>query len=184
MDHFKDGSDFGVKIEYFVEDEPLSTAGALYPHKSKLSERFLVLMGDHVTNINIEKFISTHQKTGAIATIAAKKHKTSLEYGVIEADDSKRITSFSEKPVINYLLNTGMYVLEPKIFDYIKPKEDFARNVFPKMLSAGENLSVHKFSREYWIDIGRVKDYERMRELFSIVDLATELPSALKLREE
>ncbi len=184
MDHFKDGSNFGVKIEYFVETEPLSTAGALYPHKDKLNERFLVFMGDHVTNINIEKFLKTHEKTGAVATIAAKKHKTSLEYGVIDADENKLITNFQEKPVINYLLNTGMYVLEPKVFDYIKPKEDFAKNVFPKMLEAKEKLAVHKFSREYWIDIGRVKDYERMRELFSVVDLATELPSALKLHEE
>ena len=118
MDHFKDGSDFGVHIEYFVEDEALSTAGAIYPHKDKFKETFLVFMGDHVTNINIEKFVKVHNKSGALATIAAKKHKISLEYGVIEANNKGIITNFKEKPTINYLLNTGMYVLEPKVFSF------------------------------------------------------------------
>ncbi|MBD3397769.1 NTP transferase domain-containing protein [Candidatus Micrarchaeota archaeon] len=186
MNHFEDGSKFGVNIDYFVEDEALFTAGALYPHKDKLKdERFLVFMGDHVTNINIEKFIKTHEKTGAVATIAAKKKKVSLEYGIIDGDEkTKIINGFEEKPVVNYLINTGMYLLEPKALEYIKPKEDFAKNVFPRMLKANEKLGFYKFSREYWIDIGRVKDYERMRELFSVIDLARDLSPPLDMYEE
>jgi len=184
MDHFGDGSKFGVKITYFIEDAPLYTAGALYPHKDQFKETFLVFMGDHITNINIEKFVKAHKKSGAVATIAAKKRKTSLEYGIIEANDDDVVTSFKEKPVINYLINTGMYVLEPKVLDYIEPKEDFAKNIFPRLLEAGEKVTVYKFSREYWMDIGRVKDYERMRELFSVADLATQFPISLELGEE
>ena len=184
MEHCGDGKEFGVNIEYFVESDPLSTAGALYPHKDLFTETFLVFMGDHVTNINVGKFIKAHKKTGAVATIAAKKHKTSLEYGVIGAGKDKIITGFKEKPVVNYLLNTGMYVLEPKVFNYIEPKDDFAKNVFPRMLKADEKLGVYTFSREYWLDIGRVKDYERMRELFSVIDLARELSPPLDTHEE
>lgn len=180
MGHFGDGKEFGVNIEYFVEDEALSTAGAIYPHKGKFKETFLVFMGDHVTNINIKKFLKAHKETGAIATIAAKKQKVSLEYGIIESEDEKIITGFREKPVIHYLINTGMYLLEPEVLKHIKPKEDFARHVFPRLLESKEKLGVYKFSREYWIDIGRVKDYERMRELFSIADLAKEMPLDLE----
>ena len=176
MDHFGDGSEFGVNIDYFVEEEALFTAGAFYPHKEKLKdEKFIVFMGDHVTNINIERFIKTHEEIGGMATIAAKKKKTSLEYGIIESEDEKVIKGFREKPVVNYLINTGMYLFEPETLEYIKPKEDFAKHVFPRMLDAGEKLGMYKFSREYWIDIGRVKDYERMRELFSVSDLVTDL---------
>lgn len=186
MDHFGDGSKFGVNIDYLVEDEALFTAGSLYPHKDKLKdERFLVFMGDHVTNINIEKFLKTHEKTGALATIAVKKKKLSLEYGIIEGNEKTKILrSFQEKPVMNYLINTGMYILEPKALEYIKPKEDFAKNVFPRMLEAKEKLAFYKFSREYWIDIGRVKDYERMRELFSVIDLARDLSPPLDTYED
>jgi mannose-1-phosphate guanylyltransferase/phosphomannomutase len=176
MDHFGDGSSFGVDIDYFVEEEALFTAGALYPHKDKLKETFLVFMGDHVTNLGIRQFVETHKKLKATATIAVKKQKVSLEYGIIESENEKVVSGFREKPVVNYLINTGMYVLEPKVLDYIKPREDFAKHVFPRMLKAGEKIGMHKFGRGYWIDIGRVKDYERMRELFSVADLARELP--------
>lgn len=176
IDHFGDGKDFGVDIEYLVENSPLSTAGALHPHKGKFKEPFLVFMGDHVTNIDVGKFISAHKKSGAIATIAVKKQKLSIEYGVIDSSDEKVVDDFREKPVMNYLINTGMYVLEPKVFEYINAKEDFAKNVFPRMLKAKEKIAIHKFGRGYWIDIGRVRDYERMRELFSVADLAKGLP--------
>ncbi|MFP3949664.1 MAG: NDP-sugar synthase [Candidatus Micrarchaeia archaeon] len=186
MNHFGDGTNFGVNIDYFVEEDALFTAGAFYPHKDKLKdERFLVFMGDHVTNINIERFLKIHEKTGAVATIAVKKKKVSLEYGIIDGNEkTKAIRGFQEKPVVNYLINTGMYILEPKALDYIKPKEDFAKNVFPRMLEAKENLAFYKFSREYWIDIGRVKDYERMRELFSVIDLARDLSPPLDTYED
>lgn len=183
MDHFGDGAEFGVNIEYFVEDSPLFTAGAIYPHKDKFKEPFLVFMGDHVTNIDIPKFMETHRKSGAIATIAAKKRKLSIEYGVIDSEDEKIVDDFREKPVINYLINTGMYVLEPRALNYIEEKEDFAKHVFPRMLAAKEKIALHKFGRGYWIDIGRVKDYERMRELFSVADLARGLPP-LELEKE
>jgi NDP-sugar pyrophosphorylase family protein len=177
MEHFGDGGDFGVKIEYLVEDEALFTAGALHPHKEKFQDGpFLVFMGDHVTNIDVGKFVKAHEKSGAIATIAVKKQKQSIEYGVIDSPDEKYVKDFREKPVVHDLINTGMYVLEPRVFDYIGEKEDFARDVFPRMLKAKEKIAIHKFSRGYWIDIGRVKDYERMRELFSVADLARGLP--------
>lgn len=177
MEHFGDGKSFGVDIEYFVEDAPLFTAGAIYPHKDKFKEPFLVFMGDHVTNIDVGKFVETHEKSGAIATIAVKKRKLSIEYGVIDSTGEKFVDDFREKPVMNYLINTGMYVLEPKALGYVKEKEDFAKDVFPRMLKAGEKIAIHKFGRGYWIDIGRVKDYERMRELFGVADLAKGLPS-------
>lgn len=165
MDYFGDGKKFGVKIEYFTENEPLSTAGSIYPHRKNLKERFIVMMGDHVTSINIKKLLETHEKSKALATIAVKIHKTPIEYGVIGADRSGKVVEFREKPVVEHLINSGIYVLEPEALNFIKPKEDFAKNVFPRMLQEGKKLQVHNFA-ELWLDIGRVSDYERARALF------------------
>ena len=117
----------------------------------------------------------------AVSLKKKKQKKNILREG---NEKTKILRSFQEKPVMNYLINTGMYILEPKALEHIKPKEDFAKNVFPRMLEAKEKLAFYKFSREYWIDIGRVKDYERMRELFSVIDLARDLSPPLDTYED
>lgn len=166
MNHFGDGKKFGVKIDYFIEDEALGTAGCMYPQKSKLKGTFLVLMGDQVTDIDIKKMLDSHKKSGATATIAAKTIQTPIEYGVIEASAKGQISGFKEKPVLENLINTGIYVLEPEVLEFIRPKEDFAKNVFPRLLEAGKRLHAYKMEKEYWLDIGRVSDYEKIRSLF------------------
>lgn len=172
MNHFGDGKKFGVKIDYFIEDEALSTAGSIYPHKGKLKSTFLVLMGDQITNIDFKKMADAHKKSGAIVTIAAKTIHTPVEYGVIEVSAKGQISGFKEKPVLENLINTGIYILEPEALEYIKPKEDFAKNVFPRILEAGKKLQAYKMEKEYWLDIGRVSDYERVRGMFPKVGIS------------
>ncbi|MEM4272059.1 MAG: nucleotidyltransferase family protein [Candidatus Bilamarchaeaceae archaeon] len=166
MGHFEDGRKFGVKIDYFIEEEALSTAGAIFPHRKKLNKPFLVLMGDQITNIDLKKMEEAHKRSGAIATIAAKTIKTPLEYGALEVSASGQVSAFREKPVLENLINTGIYILEPEALEYIRPKEDFAKDVFPRMLKSGKNIHAYIMETEFWIDIGRVSDYERIRALF------------------
>jgi len=157
-----DGSSFGSKVTVAVETEKLNTAGSILPHKDKVEGTFVVVMGDHITNLHIADMIEHHKKSGAVATVALLKHETKLEFGVAEVEDG-HIKEFREKPVLEHLFNIAIYVFEPKIFDYIGEKEDFAKDVFPKMLRSGEKINAYIFDG-LWHDIGHKSEYDRLNE--------------------
>jgi NDP-sugar pyrophosphorylase family protein len=161
--YFGDGSKFGVKIEYLVEEEMQNTAGSILPYKGKINETFAVVMGDHLTNVNIKKMLEFHRKSKALVSMALQKQELKIDYGVVEISGDY-VTAFREKPVIENFINTGMYIFEPKIFDYIKEKEDFAKNVFPRVMEKGERIAAYHLPDE-WFDIGRLSDYETAGEL-------------------
>ena len=172
-DYFGDGSKCGVKIEYCVEKVKLNTAGSILPCRGKVKETFVVVMGDHLTNIDLAKMVENHRKNGAIATMALYNSSMPLEYGVVRIEGSD-VAGFTEKPVLAHLYNTAIYVFEPEIFDYIKEKEDFARDVFPRLLKAKKKINAYVFE-DVWFDIGRVSDYERLDEMFKVVKLVCDL---------
>lgn len=171
--YFGDGSGFGVKIEYAVEKERKNTAGSILPYKGKVKETFVVVMGDHLTNLNLAEMLKSHKKSGAMATIALYKSKMPLEYGVARLEGGS-VVGFAEKPLLEHLYNTAIYIFEPQIFDYIKEKEDFAKDVFPRLLAAGKKVNSYVFE-DVWFDIGRVSDYERLDELFKVMKLMKDL---------
>jgi len=165
MDYFSDGKKFGVNIEYLVEDKPMNTAGSILPKKNDTKETFVVVMGDHISNVDVKSMVDFHKKNKATATLALLKYETKIEFGVVELDDKNdhRIKQFIEKPTIENYISIGMYVLEPEIFKYIKEKEDFAKDVFPRLLKEAQTINgftVH----EMWHDVGRVSDYEKLNE--------------------
>ncbi len=171
--YFGDGSAFGVRIAYSIEKEKMDTAGSVLNCRERPKETFVVTMGDHLTNIDIAEMVKQHKKSGAIATIALYRQKTPLEYGVAKVQGSN-IVGFVEKPVLEHDYNTAIYVFEPEIFNFIKGKEDFAKDVFPRMLAAGKKINAYVFDA-VWFDIGRVSDYERFVEIFDISRLLGDL---------
>jgi NDP-sugar pyrophosphorylase family protein len=171
--YFGDGGKFGVKIEYSIETEKMNTAGSILPLKGKVKETFVVVMGDHLTNIDISDMVKSHKKSGAIATIALHKSKTPLEYGVAKIEGGD-VVGFTEKPIFEHLYNTAIYVFEPAIFEYIKEKEDFAKDVFPRLLAAKKRINGYVFEG-VWFDIGRVSDYERFVEMFGMMELLKDI---------
>jgi NDP-sugar pyrophosphorylase family protein len=170
--YFGDGKALGVAISYSIEKEKMNTAGSLL-NCGRPKETFVVTMGDHLTNLDVADMVKQHKKSGAIATIALYHAKTPLEYGVAKVQGSD-IVGFVEKPVLEHDYNTAIYVFEPEIFDFIKGKEDFAKDVFPRMLAAGKKLNAYVFDA-VWFDIGRVSDYERFMEIFDISRLLGDL---------
>ena len=172
MQYFEDGSKFGVKIRYFIEDKEMNTAGSILPCKRYMDGTFVVAMGDHLTAVNPQKLMDFHKKKGAMTTMALKRTGVPLEYGIAHINDDGRIERFEEKPIVQNLVNAGLYCFEPEIFNYIKNGYDFARDVFPKLLKDGKKVYGYVFD-EYWIDIGRVPDYENLNQIISIVDLVT-----------
>ena len=167
--YFGDGSKFGAKIHYSVETAELGTAGSIIPLMGKMDETFVVMMGDHLSNLEIKNLIAFHKKNKRIATIALNKKGVPLEYGVADMKDDE-IVRFREKPIVENYVNTGVYVFEPEIYDYIKPGEDFANHVFPRLIEKGEKIGGFVFS-DYWLDIGRTTDYEHINHFISIIDL-------------
>lgn len=169
--YFGDGKKFGMKITYSVEKERMNTAGSIL--ERKIDETFAVVMGDHLTNINLKDMVKNHKESGAIATIALYKDSTPLEYGVAQVTDGQ-ITGFQEKPLLEHLYNTAIYIFEPEIYDYIKGKEDFAKHVIPRLISEKKKVNAYVFD-DVWFDIGRVADYERLADLFKVIKIVNDL---------
>jgi mannose-1-phosphate guanylyltransferase/phosphomannomutase len=161
---FREGTDFGVKIEYVTPMQDMGTAGAVKCAEKYLDERFLVISGDLLTDFNLKKIIDFHAENKALATITLTPVKDPLQFGVVITDKHKRITQFLEKPgwgeVISDTINTGIYVLEPEIFQFIPEGEnfDFSQNLFPFLLENKYPLFGYPI-KGYWRDIGNTDSY-------------------------
>jgi mannose-1-phosphate guanylyltransferase / phosphomannomutase len=163
--YFGDGWELGVSMAYVVEDTPMGTAGAVKLAEQLLAgERFVVVSGDALTDIDLSELIAAHERSRAVATIALQRVANPLEFGVVVTNDDGRITRFLEKPswgeIFSDTINTGIYVLEPEIFEYMEAGKnyDFARDIFPFMLRDGRRVFGHVTSG-YWSDIGNLQQY-------------------------
>jgi dTDP-glucose pyrophosphorylase len=169
-DYFKDGSDFGVNIDYIEEDKRLGTAGALSLLKIKPSEPFFVMNGDLLTDVNFSNLLDFHSFGNCIATMCVREFEYQIPYGVIQINDSD-ITSIVEKPIEKFFVNAGIYVLSPTVFDYI-PKNDFfdMPTLFNILIEKQKKITSFPI-HEYWLDIGRMSDFEKAQnEYFGIFD--------------
>jgi len=163
---FGDGSEMGMNIRYFPEKEPMGTAGSVKNAESFLDERFLVLSGDALSDLDIGSALESHMKSKAPVTIILKKVENPLEYGIALLNGENRITEFFEKPawseVFSDAVNTGSYIIEPEILSYI-PKNrpfDFSKDLFPLLLKNGIPLNGH-ITQSYWCDVGNTEAYIR-----------------------
>ncbi|MFQ5856851.1 MAG: sugar phosphate nucleotidyltransferase [Anaerolineae bacterium] len=173
QDYFGDGSERNMSIHYAIEEIPLGTAGSVKNAQQYLDDTFLVMSGDVVTDFDLQAVLDFHRENDAIATQVLFRVRTPLEYGVVIIDDEGRIRQFLEKPswgeVISDTVNTGIYVLEPEVLDYIPEVEpyDFSQNLFPKLLEAGAPLYGY-IAEGYWTDVGTIQEY--MRATFDILE--------------
>ena len=165
--YFDSGADFGVTMEYVVEDTPLGTAGAVkMADKLLAGETFLVISGDALTDIDLTALIEHHRREHNDVTIALQRVTNPLEFGVVVTDEQGRITRFLEKPswgeVFSDTINTGIYVLEPGILDrMIRGRNyDFSKDLFPEMLRDGAKLGGYVIDA-YWTDIGTSNNTSR-----------------------
>ncbi len=162
--YFGDGSEFGVRMVYATESTPLGTAGSVRNAKDELDERFLVISGDVLTDIDLTELVDFHDRSGGIGTLALKAVENPLEFGIVITREDGSIERFLEKPtwgqVFSDTINTGIYVLEPEIFDFIPEgvSVDFSGESFPDALAAGRGL--FGFVAEgYWEDVGTLEAY-------------------------
>ena len=164
--YFGDGSKLGVSIEYIEENKRLGTAGALSLLKEKPKEPFFVMNADLLTNVNFSHLLDFHTFGNSISTMCVREYDFQVPYGVIKTDKDK-IKSIVEKPIHKFFVNAGIYLLSPKVLEYI-PNNSFydMPTLFEKLISL--NLNVLSFPiHEYWLDIGRIEDFNRAQIEFS-----------------
>jgi mannose-1-phosphate guanylyltransferase/phosphomannomutase len=164
-DYFQDGSEFGVSIEYVVEeDQPLGTAGCVKNIAEWLDETFLVISGDSITDLDIGAAIAFHREKQAKATLILARVPNPMEFGVVITDTDARISHFLEKPstgeIFSDTVNTGIYILEPEVLEYLPCSEeaDFSKDLFPLLLREDEPMYGY-IAEGYWCDVGNLETY-------------------------
>jgi mannose-1-phosphate guanylyltransferase/phosphomannomutase len=176
--YFGDGSELGVRMVYATEETPLGTAGSVLNARDELDERFLVISGDVLTDLDLSAVVDFHCKNGALATLALCAVENPLEFGIVITREDGSIERFLEKPtwgqVFSDTINTGIYVLEPEIFDFIPGGRavDFSGEVFPSVLAAGRPIFGHVIEG-YWEDVGTTEAYLKAHQ--DILDLRVQV---------
>lgn len=162
--YFLDGAKWGVHITYFTETVPLGTAGSVLNASSFYNDTFVVISGDCITDFDILKAVEFHKNKKALATMVLKKVKNPVNFGIASVDRSGVVRRFCEKPGSNEIFsnsaNTGIYVLEPSVFEYINPKRplDFSMDVFPLLIQNKLPLIGYNMCK-YWSDVGSPISY-------------------------
>ncbi len=157
---FQDGSQYGVRIDYVIEDEPLGTAGPLV-FVPDLKEAFLVMNGDVLTTLNYTELVQYHKRMGAMATVAMHRRQVKIDLGVIQLDGDNRVKGYIEKPLYDYNVSMGIYIFTPRVLSYIPSGEYFDfPDLVQRLLESGETILGYPYEG-YWLDIGRPDDYEQ-----------------------
>ena len=165
-EYFGDGSKLGVNIDYIEETKRLGTAGALSLIKNRPQEPFFVMNADLLTNVNFSHLLDFHSFENSIATMCVREYDYQVPYGVIETNGSD-IVSIKEKPIQSFFVNAGIYTLSPQVFEII-PKNEFydMPTLFEDMIQ--KELKTISFPvHEYWMDIGRMADFEQAQVEYS-----------------
>ena len=158
-----DGKKFDVTIEYLLENEPLGTAGALGLIKKEIGTPILVINGDVLTKLNYRDMLSHHNNTQADLTVGVRQYNFNIPYGVVEVETSK-VTGIREKPSYRFLVNAGVYLLNPAVIKLV-PKSTFFNmtDLINQLLANGKKV-VSFLITEYWLDIGQHDDYLQAQE--------------------
>ena len=178
--HFGDGAKWGVKVRYVVEKEPLGTAGAVLDGFDVLAERFLVLYGDTMVNVDLDRVWKAHEQAQAEAALLLHPNDHPLDSDLVEMDADSRVTAFHNRPHPagvwrQNLVNAGLYVLEKRALAPFRklpsahrqsPAFDFGRDIFPEMVGRGAKLLGYN-SPEFIKDIGKPERYDRVCEQFA-----------------
>ncbi|WP_319577736.1 nucleotidyltransferase family protein [uncultured Desulfobacter sp.] len=164
-DYFGDGSHLGVSISYVKEKKRLGTAGSLSLLDSKPKHPIIVMNGDLLTKVNFNELLAYHNAQNSQATLCIREHEFQLPFGVAEIDDYK-LTGLKEKPVNTMFVNAGIYTINPDIIDLIPSNEYFdMTDLFSSLLEKRIKPSAFPI-REYWLDIGRLSEYEKAEKIY------------------
>ena len=160
--YFGSGSRYGVELSYVAEDQPLGTAGAIRL-MDEISEPLLVMNGDILTNVDYRALLRFHQEHEAALTVAVRQYDFKVPYGVVEAE-AGRVRALREKPQFDFMVNAGIYLLEPSVRRYIPFRERYdMTELINTLLENGETVVGFPIM-EYWLDIGKHDDFAKAQQ--------------------
>ncbi|HIK35650.1 MULTISPECIES: mannose-1-phosphate guanyltransferase [unclassified Thermosynechococcus] len=169
-DYFGDGNEFGVHLSYVVEEEqPLGTAGSVKNIANLLTDPFLVVSGDSITDVDLTDALRFHQQHGAPVTLILARVPQPKEFGIVFTDSDGRVRRFLEKPsageIFTDTVNTGIYILSPAVMDYLNSgtERDFSRDLFPLLLQADVPMYGY-ITDAYWCDVGSLQTYQQVQQ--------------------
>jgi mannose-1-phosphate guanylyltransferase/phosphomannomutase len=171
--YFGDGSEFGVKLHYFEETNPLGTAGSVKNAQPFLDEPFIVISGDALTDFDLSAAVEFHRSKQSLATLVLTQVANPLEYGVVMTDGHGQVVRFLEKPswgeVFSDTVNTGIYILEPEVLERFDSGQeyDFSNQLFPGLLQDAKPMYGY-IAEGYWSDIGNLQQYRQTQ--FDMLD--------------
>lgn len=160
--HIGDGSSFGAVVQYSHEHEPLGTAGALRRLAARDDEPLLVINGDVLTTVNYRAMLDYHLEHGAELTMGVRRYAMEVPYGVVECDGAA-VRKLREKPEVGFFVNAGVYLVEPRLCREIPENRHYDMTDLIDALIARDRPVVSFPIHEYWLDIGRIDDYERVQ---------------------
>ena len=163
VDHFKDGKDFGVEIDYIFEKEPLGTAGAFYYLKDKIDAKdFMLVFGDIFFDMDFDRMEDFHFKNSALTTLLAHPNGHPYDSDLIQTDDTGRVIGFDSKHNVrdywyDNMVNAGMYIINKRLLDLVKEpvKTDFEKDILANQVKLGANIYAYH-TPEYVKDVGTV----------------------------
>lgn len=171
QNYFGDGSRFGVSIEYILETQRMGTAGALSLLQKRPKEPFFVMNGDLLTNVNFDHLLDYHIQNDAIASMCVREYDFQVPYGVVNIKKNGIISSIEEKPIQKFFVSAGIYLLNPECLNYIPTNSFYDMPTLFETLIADEKKTISFPLREYWLDIGRLEEYERAkREYYEVFE--------------
>ncbi|MEK4885938.1 nucleotidyltransferase family protein [Bacillus sp. FSL W8-0223] len=167
-DYFGNGLEWGVTIQYLDENQRLGTAGALSLFTEKPTKPIIVMNGDILTKINFQQLLQFHEESESMATMCVREYQLQIPYGVVRTEGT-RLCSIEEKPIERHFVNAGIYVLNPEVLNYIPENQYFDMpSLFELLIKRQEKTNVFPI-REYWLDIGKIPDFEKANLEFSEV---------------
>lgn len=163
--YFRDGSKWGVKIEYSREEKPLGTAGPL-SLIDQLEDRFLVMNGDILTTLNYGELMLQHSEKGPLVTVATCQKRLDISLGILEIDGGGLVRDYIEKPTLQHVVSMGVYAFDRRAIMFISRNEHLdLPTLIKRIIASGERVESYPFSG-HWLDIGRPEDYEMAIESF------------------
>ncbi len=158
--YFQDGLAYGVKIDYIRESKKLGTAGGIKLANDYIDKPFFVINGDIFTNLNVDNMMRFHIENKFDITVGTRKHSFQIPYGVIE-EENNCIKGLREKPTVDYLINAGVYCLNPALINLIPDNQYFEiTDLIDICIRNGGKVGSYEI-KDYWMDIGRVEDYNK-----------------------
>jgi dTDP-glucose pyrophosphorylase len=159
-EHFGDGSQYNIEIDYIREDKQLGTAGALSLLPMRPQHPLIVMNGDLLTRVNFSNMLHFHQEHDALATMAVREYEMQVPYGVLKLHDNF-VKGIEEKPINKYFVNGGIYVLSPEILDDIPQNQYLDMPIFLQSLIHYHEKVCAFPIREYWMDVGGIEELKK-----------------------